>query len=78
MKGGLPGTRTLTLIATTQGVDMGMSDKAANKLDELKGKAKEKYGDLTDDRDLEAEGKVDKATANLKQAGEKVKDAFRK
>jgi uncharacterized protein YjbJ (UPF0337 family) len=57
---------------------MGMSDKAANKLDELKGKAKEKYGDLTDDRDLEAEGKVDKATANLKQAGEKVKDAFRK
>ena len=38
MKGGLPGTRTLTLIATTQGVHMGMSDKATNKLDELKGK----------------------------------------
>lgn len=57
---------------------MSAKDKASNKVDELKGKAKEEYGDLTDDRDTEAEGKVDQAKANLKQAGEKVKDAFGK
>jgi hypothetical protein len=33
-------------------------------------------GDRTDDSDLEAEGRTDQAKANLKQAGEKVKDPF--
>jgi len=56
---------------------MGAQDKASNKIDELKGKAKEAYGDATDNPELEAEGKVDKAKADVKQAGEKVKDAFR-
>ena len=40
-------------------------------------KAKEKLGDATDNRDLEAEGKKDQSKADLKQAGEKVKDAFK-
>ena len=56
---------------------MGFDDKAANKFEELSGAAKEKVGDATDNEDLEAEGTVEKAKANLKQAGEKVKDAFR-
>ena len=34
-------------------------------------------GDATDDRDMQAEGKKDQAAGNLKQAGEKVKDAFK-
>ena len=55
---------------------MGTDDKARNVADDWKGKAKEAVGDLTDDRELEAEGKDDQSKAALKQAGEKVKDAF--
>jgi len=44
--------------------------------EELKGKAKEAYGKVTDDEETEAEGKWDQTKANLKKAGENVKDAF--
>ena len=43
---------------------------------EMKGQAKEAWGDATDDPGMEAEGKMDQTKANLKQAGENVKDAF--
>jgi uncharacterized protein YjbJ (UPF0337 family) len=56
---------------------MGTDDKFGNKVDELAGKAKEKAGDASDNPDLEAEGQNDQSKANLKQAGEKVKDAFK-
>ena len=56
---------------------MGAFDKVDNKVQELKGDAKERYGDLTDNEQLQAEGKVDQFAGNVKQAGEKVKDAFR-
>ena len=52
-------------------------DKMKNKAEELGGKGKEAVGDATDDRDLQAEGKADQTKGNLKQAGEKVKDAFK-
>jgi uncharacterized protein YjbJ (UPF0337 family) len=55
---------------------MGADDKIKNKAEEIKGMAKEKIGDHTDDSDLESEGRTDQTKANLKQAGEKVKDAF--
>jgi uncharacterized protein YjbJ (UPF0337 family) len=52
-----------------------MSD---GKFDEMKGRAKEAAGDLTDDDDLKNEGKVDKATGSIKDkvgdAADKVKD----
>lgn len=57
---------------------MGTDDKIKNKVDEVKGMAKEKIGEHTDNRNLEAEGRTDQTKANLKQAGEKVKDAFSK
>jgi len=57
---------------------MGLDDKLENTADKAKGKAKEEYGDATDNPDLEAEGKADQSVADLKQAGEKVKDAFKK
>lgn len=56
---------------------MGLGDKISNTADDLGGKAKEAAGKATDDRDLEAEGKGDQAVSDLKQAGEKVKDAFK-
>ena len=55
---------------------MGLDDKMEHKGEELKGKAKEAAGKVTDDEDLEAEGKVDKAKGDVKQAGDKVKDVF--
>ncbi len=57
---------------------MGNEDKLNNQAQNLKGKGKEAWGDATDDEELEAEGKVDQSKADLKQAGEKVKDAFRR
>ena len=56
---------------------MGNDDKAENKAEELKGKVKEGVGDATDNEQLQAEGRGDQASGNLKQAGEKVKDAFK-
>jgi len=56
---------------------MGTDDKLRNQAQDLKGKGKETWGEVTDDERLEAEGQSDQAKANLKQAGEKVKDAFR-
>lgn len=56
---------------------MGIGDKAKNAADSVKGKIKEKTGDATDNEDLQAEGQKDKTVADLKQAGEKAKDAFK-
>lgn len=57
---------------------MGLDDKIKNTAQDLTGKAKEAAGKLTDNEKLEAEGKADQAKANLKKAGENVKDAFDK
>ena len=50
-----------------------------SKFDEMKGRAKEAAGELTDDEDLKDEGKVDKASGAIKEkidkATDKVKDA---
>ncbi|HME46936.1 CsbD family protein [Mycobacterium sp.] len=56
---------------------MSGTDKAKNKIEDLAGKAKETVGKATGDRDTQAEGKGDQAKSSLKDAGEKVKDAFR-
>ena len=57
---------------------MGVGDKIENMKDDLTGKGKEAAGKATDNERLEAEGRGDQASADLKQAGEKVKDAFKK
>ena len=56
---------------------MGLDDKIGNHAEDLKGKAKEALGDANDDPELEAEGKGDQAKSDIKQAGEKIKDAFK-
>ena len=56
---------------------MGIEDKINNKSEEAAGKVKEGAGRATDDEKLEAEGRSDQASANLKQAGEKIKDVFK-
>ncbi len=59
-------------------VRMGIDDKIGNASEEAAGKLKEGAGRATDDEKLEAEGKGDQTSANIKQAGEKIKDAFKK
>lgn len=56
---------------------MGGKNKLKNAAEEAKGKVKEKTGDATGNRDLQAEGRAEKTKADLKQAGEKAKDAFK-
>jgi uncharacterized protein YjbJ (UPF0337 family) len=56
---------------------MGLDDKLKNKTQEWTGSAKETVGDATGDESMQAEGKKDETMGNLKQAGEKVKDAFK-
>ncbi len=52
------------------------------KADQIKGNMKEAAGDLTGDKDLKNEGKVDKASGKVKEkagdAVDKVKDVLHK
>lgn len=54
---------------------MGILDKAENEFDKAKGGVKEDVGKRNNDPDLVAEGKKDQASGELKNAGEKAKDA---
>jgi uncharacterized protein YjbJ (UPF0337 family) len=57
---------------------MAMKDKARNIFQVNKGKIKEATGNAVGNKDLEADGRHDQKVGDLKQAAEKVKDAFRK
>lgn len=54
---------------------MGFDDKVSNKAEDLKGQAKEGWGQATGNESLEAEGKSDQVSASVKDGVEKVKDA---
>jgi uncharacterized protein YjbJ (UPF0337 family) len=54
---------------------VGADDKTDNKVEDIAGKAKEGIGKATGDEGLERQGKTDQAKSDVKQAGEKVKDA---
>ena len=56
---------------------MGTDDKMDNTAQDLKGKAQEAMGKVTGDESQQAEGRSNQAAADLKNAGEKVKDAFK-
>ena len=49
-------------------------------MDDIKGRAKEAAGDLTDNEDLQREGKVDQATGTVKDkvsdVSDKIKDVL--
>ena len=57
---------------------MSITDKAKHTAEDASGKVKEFIGRHTDDERLEAEGRTDQTKADLKQAGEKVRDAVRR
>ncbi len=57
---------------------MSASDKAKDKAQAVKGKVKKGASRALNDPVLEGKGKAEQAKGNLKQAGEKVKDAAQK
>ena len=56
---------------------MTKKDKVRNATQIAKGKLKESAGKATGNGQLQADGNVDQMKGNIKQAGEKVKDAFK-
>ncbi len=48
------------------------------KTDQMKGKAKEQAGRVTDDEQLEREGKLDQAGGKAKEGARKVEEGIRK
>jgi uncharacterized protein YjbJ (UPF0337 family) len=70
-------SRKMTPLAVVvQGLieEMRRSAMASGTLDEVKGQAKEAAGALTGDKELQAEGKMDQAVGDIKNAVKKVKD----
>jgi uncharacterized protein YjbJ (UPF0337 family) len=55
---------------------MGAGDKARHAAEKVKGKAEEAVGKATDNPARTGHGQRKQTKADLKQAGEKVKDAF--
>lgn len=62
------------VVSFHQGHSEIMSDK---RTDEVKGRIKVAAGELTGDNKLKAEGQVDKASAKVKDAVDKTKDALK-
>ena len=55
---------------------MSFADKMNNKAQEMRGRIKRNAGQVTGDRRLEAEGRAEERSGNLRQAGEKIKEAL--
>ena len=49
-----------------------------HKAETAKGRAKKVTGRVTGNRRLKAEGRADQAKGNIKQAGDKIKNAFKR
>ena len=52
-------------------------DTVSGEADQTKGRIKEAVGDLTGDKDLQREGKVDQGAGKVKDAVDKVKDKLK-
>lgn len=56
---------------------MSLAKKIAHKAEAVKGGVKKTVGRVTGNRRLQAEGRGDQAESDIKQAGAKIKDAFK-
>ncbi|MEO5319639.1 CsbD family protein [Arthrobacter sp. CC3] len=57
---------------------MGLGDRIHNAAERLHGKGKKAAGEVSGDRRMRAEGKGRAIRADLKQAGEKFRHAFKR
>jgi uncharacterized protein YjbJ (UPF0337 family) len=55
-----------------------LTNKIKDKQQVLKGRIKQSFGRATGNTRLKAEGRTDRVAGNLKQSGEKTKDAFKR
>lgn len=67
----------LATVDDEDGAAVSFADKVRNKTQEFRGRIKRNTGEVIGDRGMQAEGSADEVKSNLKQIGEKVKDAFR-
>jgi uncharacterized protein YjbJ (UPF0337 family) len=63
---------------TARRTAMGMGDRIHNAAERLHGKGMKAAGELSGNDRMRAEGKGRVVRANLKQAGEKIKHAFKR
>ena len=56
---------------------MSFLDKARDAAQKLLGEGKEALGERTNNPDMAADGRKDQVVSDVKQAGEKAKDAFK-
>jgi uncharacterized protein YjbJ (UPF0337 family) len=56
---------------------MSVGQTIRHKTQELRGRITERIGRTTRNRRLQREGRTDRISGNLKQSGDKAKDAFR-
>jgi uncharacterized protein YjbJ (UPF0337 family) len=56
---------------------MSATDKTKNAAEDLTGKAKDAAGKVTDNEELQHQGKADQTKADAKKAGENIKDVFK-
>ena len=56
--------------------DNGFSDKVKGAVNKTKGEAKDQWGNLTDDKSIQAEGKKDKVKGSVQEKIGEVKDRF--
>ncbi|HZF91860.1 CsbD family protein [Streptomyces sp.] len=57
---------------------MTADEKAKAKIEQAEGKAKEALGNATGNDRMAAEGQAEKSTGDVREAKEKVKDAFKR
>ena len=57
---------------------MSVGQTIKHKTQALKGRVTERIGRTTRNRRLQREGRTDQISGNLKQSGDKAKDAFRR
>jgi uncharacterized protein YjbJ (UPF0337 family) len=65
------------VITENEGIAMSIGKKIAHKAEAAKGATKKIFGRATGNARLRTEGRVDQFKGNTKQAGAKVKDAFK-
>jgi uncharacterized protein YjbJ (UPF0337 family) len=75
--GGLPSTGPGHRRQRGREAAVSFANKFRDKAQVLRGRIRWNTGEVTGNRRLQAEGRADQVMGNLKQAGEKVKDAFR-
>jgi uncharacterized protein YjbJ (UPF0337 family) len=54
---------------------MGNDDRLRHEAEDVKGKAKEKAGEVTGDEETREEGVTEQAKSKFKKAGDKIKEA---